>query len=38
MWFSEYPPEVLDGGKGLSVEALKKKIDEAALIIKTTYW
>ncbi|XP_041362593.1 DNA ligase 1-like [Gigantopelta aegis] len=33
----EYPPEVLDAGKGMSSETLKKKMDEAALIIKTTY-
>ncbi|XP_077979976.1 DNA ligase 1-like [Glandiceps talaboti] len=32
-----YPPEVLDAGKGLSSDALKKKLDDAALIIKTTY-
>ncbi|KAH9525287.1 tRNA ligase [Bulinus truncatus] len=33
----EFPPEVLDAGKGLGAEALKKKLDEAALIVKTTY-
>ncbi|XP_055877996.1 DNA ligase 1-like isoform X2 [Biomphalaria glabrata] len=33
----EFPPEVLDAGKGLGAETLKKKLDEAALIIKTTY-
>ncbi|KAK0045395.1 DNA ligase 1 [Biomphalaria pfeifferi] len=33
----EFPTEVLDAGKGLGTETLKKKLDEAALIIKTTY-
>ncbi|XP_059178450.1 DNA ligase 1-like isoform X2 [Physella acuta] len=33
----EYPPPVLDAGKGLGPETLKKKLDEAALTIKTTY-
>jgi hypothetical protein len=28
----------VDAGKGLSAEVLKKKMEEAALIIKTTYW
>ena len=34
----EYPPEVLHAGKGVAADSLKKKMDEAALIIKTTYW
>ncbi|KAK3795197.1 hypothetical protein RRG08_056260 [Elysia crispata] len=33
----EFPPKVLDAGKGMGPESLKKKLDEAALTIKTTY-
>ncbi|CAL1526365.1 unnamed protein product [Lymnaea stagnalis] len=33
----EFPPEVLDAGKGLGPDTLKKKLEEAALTIKTTY-
>ncbi|KAK3599300.1 hypothetical protein CHS0354_028663 [Potamilus streckersoni] len=33
----EYPPEILDAGKGMAADQLKKKMEEAALIIKTTY-
>ncbi|XP_066910596.1 DNA ligase 1-like isoform X2 [Clytia hemisphaerica] len=33
----EYPPEVLDASKTMSSEALKEKMDESALIIKTAY-
>ena len=35
---AEFPPKVLDAAKGLSAEEMKKKIDEAALVVKTTYW
>jgi DNA ligase-1 len=35
---AEYPPSVIDGSKGISSESLKKKFDEAALIVKGTYW
>ncbi|XP_044584062.1 DNA ligase 1 isoform X1 [Cotesia glomerata] len=33
----EYPPEVLDASKKVSSDEFKKKYDEIALIIKTTY-
>nr|XP_022318029.1 DNA ligase 1-like [Crassostrea virginica] len=33
----DFPPEVLDAGKGLGADALKKKMEECALVIKTTY-
>ncbi|KAL8591363.1 tRNA ligase [Nucella lapillus] len=33
----EFPPEVVDASKGLSADATKKKMEEAAMIIKTTY-
>ncbi|XP_064631815.1 DNA ligase 1-like [Lineus longissimus] len=33
----EYPPEVLNAGKGLSADALKKRLEEAVLTVKTTY-
>ena len=33
-----YPPEVVDAGKKLAADVLKEKINEAGLIIKTTYW
>ena len=36
--FTDFPPEVLDAGKGLGADALKKKMEECALVIKTTYW
>ncbi|XP_077866367.1 DNA ligase 1-like [Saccoglossus kowalevskii] len=32
-----FPPEILDAGKGMSAESLKKKLEESVLIIKTTY-
>lgn len=32
-----YPPEILDAGRSLSSESLKKDMDEAALVIKTAY-
>ncbi len=35
---SDYPPAVLDAGKGHSAESMKKKFDDAAFIIKNTYW
>lgn len=34
----KYPPEVLNAVKGLSEASYKTKLEEAALIIKTTYW
>ncbi|CAC5403585.1 LIG1 [Mytilus coruscus] len=33
----DYPPEILDAGKGQSSESLKKNMEEAALVIKTVY-
>ncbi|XP_033749004.1 LOW QUALITY PROTEIN: DNA ligase 1-like [Pecten maximus] len=33
----DFPPEILDGGKGLSAENLKKKMEESALTIKSVY-
>ncbi|XP_067670815.1 DNA ligase 1-like isoform X2 [Haliotis asinina] len=33
----EYPPEIIDAGKGVPADTLKKRLDEAALVIKTTY-
>ncbi|XP_055954640.1 DNA ligase 1 isoform X2 [Patella vulgata] len=33
----EYPPEILDAGKGLAADTLKKKMENNALIIKTAY-
>ncbi|XP_052262495.1 DNA ligase 1-like isoform X2 [Dreissena polymorpha] len=33
----KYPPEVLNAGKGVNSETLKQKMEESALIIKTTY-
>ncbi|XP_060064165.1 DNA ligase 1-like [Ylistrum balloti] len=33
----DFPPEILDGGKGLSSENVKKKMEESALIIKSVY-
>ena len=35
---TDFPPEVVDAGKGLSAEVVKKKVEEATLVIKTTYW
>ncbi|KAK6187602.1 hypothetical protein SNE40_005593 [Patella caerulea] len=32
-----YPPEILDAGKGLAADILKKKMENNALIIKTAY-
>lgn len=34
----DFPPEVLNAGKGLSADSLKAKVDEFASILKTTYW
>ena len=34
----EYPPEVINAGKGMNAETLKQKMEESALVIKTTYW
>ena len=34
----DFPPEIVDASKGLSPEQLKKKLDEAALCVKTCYW
>jgi hypothetical protein len=36
--FLEYPPEIINAGKGKSAETLKQKMEESALVIKTTYW
>lgn len=33
----EFPPEVLDAGKGMGADTLKKKMEECTLVIKTTY-
>ncbi|RZF36590.1 hypothetical protein LSTR_LSTR010701 [Laodelphax striatellus] len=33
----DFPPEILDASSGLSAEKFKSKVDEDALIIKTTY-
>lgn len=35
---SEWPPKIIDSGKKLGPEALKAKIDEQSLIIKTCFW
>ena len=35
---AEYPPEVVDASIGMAADAAKKKMEEAAMIIKTTYW
>lgn len=34
----DFPPETLDASKGIPAEAFKKKLDAAALIVKTCYW
>ena len=34
----EYPPEVLNAGKGQHADTTKAKVEEFALIVKTTYW
>lgn len=34
----EYPPEILNVSKGISADEFKKKVDEEALILKTTFW
>ena len=36
--FLVFPPEVVDAGKGIGADTLKKKIEDAALIVKGTYW
>ncbi|KAL4239319.1 tRNA ligase [Mactra antiquata] len=33
----DYPPEIINAGKGMSADTLKQKMEETALIIKTTY-
>ncbi|KAL7645070.1 UNVERIFIED_CONTAM: hypothetical protein RMT77_003448 [Armadillidium vulgare] len=33
----DFPPKVLNAGKGLSADSLKAKVDEFASILKTTY-
>ncbi|XP_070187767.1 DNA ligase 1-like isoform X2 [Littorina saxatilis] len=33
----EFPPEVVDASKGMGADAAKKKMEEASMIIKTTY-
>jgi len=38
LYVTDYPPEVLDAGKGQSADSLKKKMEDASLIIKTVYW
>ena len=35
---AEWPLTVLDAGKEMNSETLKKRISEAALTIKTIYW
>ena len=34
----EYPPPILQAQKGVPTEVFKKRIEENALIIKSTYW
>ena len=34
----EFPPPIIDNAKNFSGDELKKKQDEAALIVKTCYW
>ena len=34
----EYPPPILQANKGVPTEVFKKTVEEATLIIKTTYW
>ncbi|XP_046856445.1 DNA ligase 1-like isoform X2 [Xenia sp. Carnegie-2017] len=34
---NDFPPETLDASKGIPAEAFKKKLDAAALIVKTCY-
>lgn len=34
----EYPHQVLDASKKMGSETFKQKLDEIALLIKTTYW
>ncbi|XP_064612505.1 DNA ligase 1-like isoform X2 [Liolophura sinensis] len=33
----DYPPEMMNAGKSLTADVLKKNMEEAALVIKTTY-
>lgn len=35
---SEFPPAVLDAGKGMSAENRRVWLEEKALILKQTYW
>ena len=35
---TEFPPPVIDNAKNFSGDELKKKQDNAALIVKTCYW
>jgi len=37
-FLSDFPPAVLNAGQGMSAESLKSKMEEKALIVKTTYW
>jgi hypothetical protein len=34
----EYPPPILNASQGVSAESFKSRLDEHALILKTTYW
>ena len=36
--FPEFPPSIIDNAKHFSRDELKKKLDEAAMIVKTCYW
>ena len=36
--FPEFPPSIIDNAKYFSGEELKKKLDKAAMIVKTCYW
>ena len=36
--FPEFPPSIIDNAKHFSGDELKKKLDAAAMIVKTCYW
>ena len=36
--FLDFPPEVVDSGAGVDANVLKKKIEEAVMVMKSTYW
>ena len=36
--FPEFPPSIIDNAKHFSGDELKKKLDEAAMIVKTCHW